>query len=113
MNKIPIFGFEYNFGDEGREIGHTFELQQEQEKTYGKTYVFDIIETWDEILATKAQAKWIMSLFALKVNQRYSLLLYKWNVVWVFFILCKGLGTRNGYYSNDEVCHLPPRIKHL
>lgn len=33
--------------------------------------MFDIIETWDEIIATKAQAKWIVSLFTLKVNQRY------------------------------------------
>jgi hypothetical protein len=33
--------------------------------------MFNITKTLEEVLATKAQAIWIMLLFAIKANQRY------------------------------------------
>jgi hypothetical protein len=33
--------------------------------------MFDITKTLEKVLATKAQAIWIVLLFALKANQRY------------------------------------------
>jgi hypothetical protein len=49
--------------------------------------VFDIIETLKEVLATKAQAIWIVLMYALKDNQRYWVFYYRRSVIWAFFLL--------------------------
>lgn len=49
--------------------------------------MFNITKTLEEVLATKAQAIWIMLLFALKANKRYLVFYYKRSAIWAFFLL--------------------------
>lgn len=66
--------------------------------------MFDIFETLKEVLAIKAQAIWIVLLYALKDNQRYWVLYYRKSVIWAFFLLEQGnMLPKHGYNPNVEV----------
>ncbi len=63
-----------------------------------------LLKTLKEVLAIKAQAIWIVLLYALKDNQRYWVLYYRKSVIWALFLLEQGnMLPKHGYNSNVEM----------